>query len=194
MVEAGPTSYRAAMASKEADQWEAAISSEKTSLEEHEAFEFVDQVPDHANIIDGKWVLQRKLKVDGSIDKHKARLVARGDRQKEGIDYFDITSPVVDASIIRFALGLAVQRGMHIATLDVPTAFLGSKLDETIYMRLPECDWSDMDPASRSRPLVKLRATLYGLKQAGRYWFEDVYDFVVAPEEDSEASGGDLED
>jgi hypothetical protein len=145
----------------------------------------------NASVIDGKWVLQRKLKVDGSIDKHKARLVARGDCQKEGIDYFDITSPVVDASIIRFALGLAVQRGMHIATLDVPTAFLGSKLDETIYMRLPECDWSDMDPASQSKPLVKLRATLYGLKQAGRYWFEDVYDFVVAPEEDldPEASG-----
>jgi hypothetical protein len=134
MVEAGPTSYRAAMASKEADQWDAAINSEKTSLEEHEAFEFVDQAPDHANIIDGKWVLQRKLKVDGSIDKHKARLVARGDRQKEGIDYFDITSPVVDASIIRCALGLAVQRGMHMAILDVPTAFLGSNLEETICM------------------------------------------------------------
>jgi hypothetical protein len=150
-------------------------------LEEHDAFEFIDQeeVPRDANIIDGKWVLQRKLKVDRSIDKHKARLVARGDRQKEGIDYFDITSPVVDASIIRFALGLAVQRGIHIAILDVPTAFLGSKLDETIYMRLPECDWSDMGPASRSRPLVKLRATLYGLKQAGRHWFEDVYGFVV---------------
>jgi hypothetical protein len=161
-------------------------------LEEHEAYEFVDQAPDHANIIDGKWVLQRKLKVDGSIDKHKARLVARGDRQKEGIDCFDITSPVVDASIIKFAFGLVVQRGMHIATLDVPTAFLGSKLDETIYMRLPKCDWSDMDPASRLRPLVMLRATLYGLKQAGRYWFEDVYDFVVAPEADldAEASGG----
>ena len=122
-------------------------------------------------MIDGKWVLQRKLKVDGSIEEHKARLVARGDRQKEGIDYFDITLPAVDASIIRLALGLAVQRAMHIAILDVPTAFPWSKLHETIYMRLPECDWSDMDPAStsRSRPLVKLRATLYGLKQAGRY-------------------------
>ena len=75
---------------------------------------------------------------------------------------------------------------MHVAILDVLTAFLGSKLHETIYMRLPECDWNDMDPANRSRPLVKLRATLYGLKQAGRYWFEDVYDFEVAS--DSAAS------
>jgi len=118
-------------------------------------------------------------------------MVARGDRQKEGIDYFDITSPVVDASIIRFALGLAVQppeRAMHIAILDVPTASPGSKLHETIYMRLPGCDWSDMDPTNRSRPLVKLRATLCDLKQAGRYLFEDVYGFVVASE--TETSGG----
>ena len=57
--------------------WEAAVSSEKTSLEELEALEFVDQVPRHANVIDGKLVLQRKLKVDGLIDKHKARLIAR---------------------------------------------------------------------------------------------------------------------
>jgi hypothetical protein len=70
------------MAGKEADQWEAAVSSEKTSLGEHDAFEFIAQedVPRNANVIDGKWVLQRKLKVDGSIDRYKARLVARGDR------------------------------------------------------------------------------------------------------------------
>jgi hypothetical protein len=77
---------------------------------------------------------------------------------------------------------------MRVAVLDVPTASLGSKLDETIYMRLPECDWSDMDPASRLRRLVKLCATLYGLKQAGWYWFEDVYDPAAASE--AEASGG----
>ena len=46
-------------------------------------------------------------------------------------------------------------------------------------MRLPECDWSDMDPQKRKRPVVRLFATLHGLKQVGRYWFEDVYDYVV---------------
>ena len=82
MVKAGPASYKSAMASTEADQWEAAVSSEKTFLGEHDAFKFIaqEEAPRHANMIDGKWVLQRKLKVDGSIDKHKARLVARGDR------------------------------------------------------------------------------------------------------------------
>jgi hypothetical protein len=56
MVEAGPTSYRAAMASKEVDQWEAAVSSEKTSLGEHNTFEFIaqEEVPRDANII-GYW-------------------------------------------------------------------------------------------------------------------------------------------
>ena len=85
MVEAGPNFYKAVMVSTEADRWEAAVSSEKTSLGEHDTFEFITQeeVPRHANVMDGKWVLLRKLKVDGSIDKHKARLVARGDLQKE---------------------------------------------------------------------------------------------------------------
>ena len=56
MVEAGPTSYKAAMASTETDQWEAAVSSEKTSLGEHDVFEFMaqEEVPRPANVIDGK--------------------------------------------------------------------------------------------------------------------------------------------
>jgi len=77
MVEAGPTSYRAAMASEEAELWEAAMSNEKSSLEEHKAFKFIpiEDIPTKTNVIDGKWVLQRKLKVDGTVDRHKARLV-----------------------------------------------------------------------------------------------------------------------
>jgi hypothetical protein len=58
MVKAGPTSYRTAMASEEADIWEAAMSSERTSLGEHNAFEQTENIPGATNVIDGKWVLR----------------------------------------------------------------------------------------------------------------------------------------
>jgi hypothetical protein len=184
MVEPGPRSYKSALADENAEGWLKAIDSEKQSLVQHDAFEFLPpgEIPTDANVIEGKWVMQRKLNTDGSTNKLKTRLVARGDLQVEGVDYTDITSPVIDSTIIRYALGKAVQEGCEIAILDVPTAFLGSRLEETVYMRLPECDWADMDPYKRKRPIVRLLATLYGLKQAGRYWFEDVYDYVVGEE------------
>jgi hypothetical protein len=130
-------------------------------------------------IVKSRWLLSKKFKATGEIDKYKARLIAQGYTQQEGRD-FDanaISSPVVDTSTIRFCLGLAAQHNLQIAILDCPTAFLGSTLHEEIYLRLPEGNWED--PWKRDRPLVRLRKTLYGLKQSARGWFEDVYDFLV---------------
>jgi hypothetical protein len=66
---------------------------------------------------------------------------------------------------------------VEIAVLDIPTAFLGCPLHETLYMRLPECEWPD--PYGRARPLVKLNKTLYGIKQANQEYYEEVFDFIV---------------
>jgi len=127
-------------------------------------------------MIGSHWVMGRKLMANGTIDKWKVRLVGRGDLQKPG-DYNVITSPVIDSASIRLALGLAAKHDLEIAVLDIPTAFLGCPLHETLYMRLPEGEFPD--PYGRARPLVKLNTTLYGIKQANREYYEEVFDFIV---------------
>jgi hypothetical protein len=161
---------------EDAEQWKEAIVKEMASMERHEVFTFVEKVPEGASMIGSRWVMGRKLMANGTIDKWKVRLVGRGDLQKPG-DYNDITSPVIDSASIRLALGLAAKHDLEIAVLDIPTAFLGCPLHETLYMRLPEGEWPD--PYGHTRPLVKLNKTLYGIKQANREYYEEVFDFIV---------------
>jgi hypothetical protein len=182
MVEPGPKSYRAVLKTPEAEEWKAAVNIETTALDSHQAMEFIPEaLPPGATVVNSRWLLSKKFKATGEIDKYKARLIAQGFTQKEGQDFDGnaISSPVVDASTIRLCLGLAAQHNLQVAILDCPTAFLGSTLHETIYLRLPEGNWQNRDPWNRERPLVRLRKTLYGLKQSARGWFEDVYDFLV---------------
>jgi hypothetical protein len=116
------------------------------------------------------------LVANGTIDKWKVRLVGHGDLQKPGNNNH-ITSPVIYSTSTRHALGLAAKHDLEIAILDIPTAFLGYPLHETLYMRLPEGEWRN--PYGRIRPLVKLNPTLYGIKQSNREYYEAVFDFVV---------------
>ncbi|GJV80977.1 zinc finger, CCHC-type containing protein, partial [Tanacetum coccineum] len=82
-----------------------------------------------------KWIFKRKMKVDGTIDKFKARLVIQGFRQKEGIDYFDTYAPVARITIIRLLLAIAVIHNLVIHQMDVKTSFLNGDLDEEVYMK-----------------------------------------------------------
>jgi len=176
MIEPGPKTYKAAMEAEDSDQWKEAIGKEVASMEDHKVFTFVERVPEGASLIQSRWVMGRKLLANGKIDKWKVRLVSRGDQQKPG-DYNDITSPVIDSASIRLALGLAAKHDLEIAVLDIPTAFLGCPLYETLYMRLPDGEWPD--PHGRASPIVKLNKTLYGIKQANREYYEEVFDYIV---------------
>jgi len=176
MIEQGPKTYRAALDAEDAEQWMEAIGKEVASMESHEVFTFVEKVPEDASMIGSRWVRGRKLMANGTIDKWKVRLVGRGDLQKPG-DNNDITSLVIDSASIRLALGLAAKHNLEIAVLDIPTAFLGCPLHETLYMRLPEGEWPD--PYGHTRPLVKLNKTLYGIRQANQVYYEEVFDFIV---------------
>ena len=79
------------------------------------------------------------MKADGSIDKYKARLVIKGYRQREGLNYFDTYSPVTRINFIRITIVIVVLRNLEIHQMDVKTAFLNGDLDEEIYMEQPEC-------------------------------------------------------
>ena len=83
-------------------------------------------------------MFKKKLKADGSIDKFKARLVAKRYTQKEGIDYFDNYSPVTRLTIIRILIAMASIHKLIVHQMNVKTAFLNGDLDEEIYLDQPE--------------------------------------------------------
>ncbi|KAF3655280.1 hypothetical protein FXO38_00338 [Capsicum annuum] len=107
-----------------------------------------------------KWIFKRKIKVDGTIDKYKARLVEKGFKQKEGIDYFDTYSPVMRITSIRMLIALAAVYGLEIHQMDVKTTLLDGELEEEIYMEQPE---GFVIPEKENK-VYKLVKSLYGLK------------------------------
>ena len=78
------------------------------------------------------------MKTNGSIDKYKARLVEKGYKQKECLDYFDTYSLVTRIIFIRMLIAIAALHNLEIHQMDVKTAFLNGELNEEIYMDQPE--------------------------------------------------------
>lgn len=123
--------------------------------------------PPGVNVVGSKWVFKTKYRPDGSVDKHKARLVARGFTQQHGIDYGDTFSPVVKPATVRVVLSLAVSRGLTLRQIDVSNAFLHGFLSEDVYMQQPPGFEDDRYPSH----VCKLQRAIYGLKQSPRAWY-----------------------
>ncbi|GKB01907.1 putative RNA-directed DNA polymerase [Tanacetum coccineum] len=115
-----------------------------------------------------KWIFKKKMKADGTIDKYKARLVIKGYRQPEGLDYFDTYSPVTRITSIRMILAIATLRNLEIHQMDVKTDFLNRDLEEEIYMNQPE---GFIAPGQEGK-VCRLVKSLYGLKQAPKQWHQ----------------------
>ncbi|GJU99230.1 zinc finger, CCHC-type containing protein [Tanacetum coccineum] len=121
-----------------------------------------------------KWIIKRKLKVDGTIKKFKARLVIQGFKQKSGIDNFDTYDPVVRISTIRLLIAMSSIYNLIIHQMDVKTAFLNGDLDEEVYMNQPQ---GFIMPGNKNK-VCKLINSIYGLKQAPKQWHQ-TFDEVV---------------
>lgn len=153
-----PTTIKEALTGADKDLWRVAIKEEMDSLLRNGTWDLVKR-PQNRNIVSCKWVF--KIKSSG---RFKARLVARGFTQTEGVDYFETYAPVCSWDSIRMVLALAARNNLKIQQMDVQTAFLYGELDEEIYMEQPE--GYDEDPTL----VCKLNKSLYGLKQAPRVW------------------------
>jgi hypothetical protein len=128
-----PKTIVEAFVSPDADDWKEAVRSEMESILSNGTWELVDR-PYVCKPMGYKWVFRKKLRPDGTIDKYKTRLMAKGYTQKEGKDFFDTYSLVARLTTIHGVLSLAISHGLLVHQMDVKTAFLNGELEEEIYM------------------------------------------------------------
>jgi hypothetical protein len=158
-----------ALNSPDAVEWQEAIDYELSQLEKLEAWEVVD-VPRHANIIPCHYVLATKRSLDSEKLKLHARLVANGQRQKHGLDYSETFTPTTNMPTIRTVLAMATQKDWEVQQVDIKSAYLHTEIKEDIYMRAPP----GYLKAGEEGKVLKLKRCLYGLKQVGFEWSEEL--------------------
>jgi len=124
-------------------------------------------LPPNRQAIGCKWIFRVKENVNGSINRFKARLVAKRFHQVHDFDFHEIFSPVIKPVTIRIILTLALSHGWKLFQLDVNNAFLNGSLEETVFMTQP----LSFEVANKSL-VCKLNKAIYGLKQAPRQWFD----------------------
>ena len=110
------------------------------------------------------------------MDKYKARLVARGVTQREGIHYEETFAPTARMSTIHILLAIAAQYGWKVHQMDVKSAFLNGELYEEVYMMQPP----SFKVVGSEPKVCRLQKALYGLKQAPRAWYIKIDQYLVA--------------
>lgn len=163
-----PSSVQDALVRLDSDKWIDAMKQELASFTENDAWEVVER-PENSTLVKCKWVFKKKLGLGNKV-RYKARLVAKGCNQKPGIDYDETFSPVVRHSTLRLLIAISVNLDLKTTHLDVTTAFLNGSLTETVYMIQPE----GFEESINKNHVLKLKRTIYGLKQALRVWYEKV--------------------
>lgn len=167
-----PQNLEEALSSPQSDEWIHAVEEELSNLKRLKTWKAVE-LPMSKNCIDSKWVFKLKRDTNGKIARFKARLVARGFNQKEGIDYDQTYAPVARFAIVRFLLAASVTFGWLTRHIDIKSAYLNGHLKEELYMRLPALHKNE------ETRTVKLLRPIYGLKQSGHNWNEALDDFLI---------------
>ena len=167
-----PVSYAEAMRSSQAEQWKLAMDEESSAFFKNQTWEIVD-IDSSWNLLSSKWVFKIKRDQDGKITRYRARLVAKGFLQREGVDFGDVFAPVVRYSTLRVVLALAAHYGLYKRHLDCPKAFTQATLDVPCYMKPPP---GIKIPRGKCLKLLK---SIYGLKQAGRLFNTLLISFLL---------------
>ena len=161
-----PNTYAEAMSRPEEERkkWHKAALDEIQALVENGTFELV-QLPPGRKAIGSRWVFKVKKNADGSIERHKGRVVAQGYSQRPGFDFTETFAPTPKWAALRAILALAALENLHLESVDISSAFLNGELEEEVYMRQPP-GFEEKGP----NWVWRLLKSIYGLKQAGRCW------------------------
>ncbi|KAJ9553795.1 hypothetical protein OSB04_017840 [Centaurea solstitialis] len=154
--------------------WIEAMQEELLQFVLQHVWDLVD-LPKGHRVIGTKWIFRNKTDERGIVIKNKARLVAQGYTQEEGIDYDDVFAPVARIEAIRLFLAFASYKGFKVYQMDVKSAFLYGTIDEEVYVSQPP---GFEDPKYPDK-VYKLRKALYGLHQAPRAWYDTLSSYLL---------------
>ncbi|KAK6161993.1 hypothetical protein DH2020_001834 [Rehmannia glutinosa] len=147
---------------------------ELNQFERNDVWELVP-CPPSQTIIGTKWVFRNKLDDQGNIVRNKAKLVAQGYCQEEGIGYDETFAPVARLEAIRILLACSCFKNFKLYQMDVKSAFLNSIIQEEVYVKQPP----GFEKFSRPNDVYKHKKALYGLKQAPRAWYDRLSSFLL---------------
>lgn len=163
-----------AISSPEGEQWKNAMKSEYDALMKNNTWTLVDYPKNH-KVVDSRWILRKKYKADGTVERYKARVVAKGFTQTPGVDFGETFSPVARIGSIRLLMAMAVELNLNVYQLDFVTAYLNGEIEEKIYMKTPTEIQKILDINEHELyegKVCLLQKALYGLKQSGRQWYK----------------------
>ncbi|GJT94649.1 putative ribonuclease H-like domain-containing protein [Tanacetum coccineum] len=148
--------------------------------EEMQTFKFQNvwvlvDLPEDKYAIGTKWIIKNKRDARGIVVRNKARLVAQGHRQEEGIDYDEVFAPVARIEAIRLFLAFASYLGFMVYQMDVKSAFLYGRINEEVYVTQPK----GFVDAQHPKKVYKVVKALYGLHQAPRAWYATLSTFLL---------------
>ena len=166
IIETEPSSYEEA-----ANQqvWREAMVEEYSSIIKNDVWEIVPR-PEGKSIVTSRWLYKIKHAADGNIEKYKARFVARGFSQIEGVDYEETFAPVARYTSIQSIISIVAEMGWSIHQMDVKTAFLNGIIQEEVYIEQPQ----GFEQRERETHVCRLKKALYGLKQAPCAWYSRI--------------------
>jgi hypothetical protein len=155
--------------------WQDAMTEEYQSIMKNDVWDIVPR-PKGKSVVTSKWIYKIKHAADGSVEKYKARFVARGFSQVEGIDYEETFAPVARYTSIRTIIALATSMGWRLHQMDVKTTFLNGEIEEEVYIEQPD----GFVTHEKESHVCRLKKALYGLKQAPRAWYEKIDGYLMS--------------
>ncbi|GJY51103.1 putative ribonuclease H-like domain-containing protein [Tanacetum coccineum] len=156
------------------ESWAEAMQEELLQFKLQKFWVLVD-LPSEKKVIGTKWVFRNKRDERSVVVKNKARLVAQGFRQEEGIEYDKVFAPVARLEAIRLFLAFASYMGFTVYQMDVKSALLYGTIGDEVYVYQP---LGFVDPAHLNK-VYKVIKALYGLHQAPRAWYETLSSFLL---------------